>query len=464
MALQTTYYPNGNLWLDCSVQSSGDESRPSRARLIVSGAKIRKPLFESQLLVMPFAVRTLLVAPLPEMLTFRVVVEGAPQSTFRIFVRLSTEPGSDLGPIAGTIRSDSSGNGTWSADAVRIGATVVGAQPTWSNKLERKGGDYHVWFGTNRSPINSSNRIVDFSAERAVEMHCGCCRVTVPESHEIGSVGSRFLSRVFKRSDDRLRVAEMTVMTADIYWSQISDALKKCNPQERDVVVFLHGFNVSFHDAAVRAAQIGYDLDINGVMAFYSWPSQGNLAGYSTDEATIEASEGFITDYLIAMAAQSGAAKIHIIAHSMGNRALLRAIDRIARTAADRAQKPFNQIILAAADVDQDTFKRLSAAYQQVAERTTMYVCSKDLAVEASHWLHQYPRAGLTPPVLVVPGIDTINVSNLDLTLLGHGYVAEARALLTDIHALVRHGSAPDERFGLRRESSTEGDYWVVGR
>ena len=70
----------------------------------------------------------------------------------------------------------------------------------------------------------------------------------------------------------------------------------------------------------------------------------------------------------------------------------------------------------------------------------------------------------MTPPVLVVSGIDTINVSNLDLTLLGHGYVAEARELLTDIHTLVRHGSAPDERFGLRRDSSTEGDYWVVGR
>ena len=29
------------------------------------------------------------------------------------------------------------------------------------------------------------------------------------------------------------------------------------------------------------------------------------------------------------------------------------------------------------------------------------------------------------PPVLVVPGIDTINVANVDLTQLGHGYIAE---------------------------------------
>ena len=93
-----------------------------------------------------------------------------------------------------------------------------------------------------------------------------------------------------------------------------------------------------------------------------------------------------------------------------------------------------------------------------------MYVCARDRAVEASYWLHDYPRAGLTPPVLVVPGIDTINVSNLDLTLLGHGYVAEARDVLQDMHRLIREGSPPERRFGLRKEVTAEGEtYWMVG-
>jgi esterase/lipase superfamily enzyme len=229
-------------------------------------------------------------------------------------------------------------------------------------------------------------------------------------------------------------------------------------------VVFIHGYNVSFEEAALRAAQIGHDLAISGVMAFYSWPSQGTLQGYPADEASIEASEGYIADYLTRMATQSGAERVHVIAHSMGNRGLLRAIDRIATTAAKDAKVPFNQIILAAADVDYDTFTRLSVAYRSVAQRTTMYVSAKDKAVEASHWLHDYPRAGFAPPVLVVPGIDTINVSNLDLTLLGHGYVAEARDVLQDMHRLLREGSPPERRFGLRREVTPEGGtYWMVG-
>jgi esterase/lipase superfamily enzyme len=86
----------------------------------------------------------------------------------------------------------------------------------------------------------------------------------------------------------------------------------------------------------------------------------------------------FIADFLTRMATTSGAARVHIIAHSMGNRGLLRAIDRIASRAASRAEVPFNQIILAAADVDRDTFARLSVAYKAVARLTTMYVCALD--------------------------------------------------------------------------------------
>ena len=155
---------------------------------------------------------------------------------------------------------------------------------------------------------------------------------------------------------------------------------------------------------------------------------------------------------------------MHIIAHSMGNRGVLRAVNRIAAKAERRTGKPFGQVILAAADVDADVFRQLSAAYADVASRTTLYVSKRDRAVEASRWLHHFARAGLMPPTLVVPGIDTINVTNVDLTMLGHGYIAEARDVLIDMHALITRGAAPDERFGLREAKNEEGArYWLIG-
>jgi esterase/lipase superfamily enzyme len=342
--------------------------------------------------------------------------------------------------------------------------TTVRAQP--QPEIERRErGQYVVWFGTNRQPVWRGGLVTGFSAARDETVHYGWCRVAIPESHRIGSTGSPWWRRLLTLRDDRLKLARLVTTSADEHWTQIAKALNRKIDEDRAVLVFIHGYNVSFMEATIRAAQLGFDLNISGAMAFYSWPSQGTLAGYVLDEASIEASEGYIADYLVEMATKTQAARVHVLAHSMGNRGVLRAVDRIAASASKRSATPFDQIILAAADVDQDTFRRLSVAYQAVARHTTMYVCDKDRAVEASSWLHGYPRAGLTPPVLVVPGIDTVNVSNLDLTLLGHGYVAEARDVLQDMHYVLRGNTPPERRFGLRSATTADGQrYWVVDR
>lgn len=188
------------------------------------------------------------------------------------------------------------------------------------------------------------------------------------------------------------------------------------------------------------------------------------MNGYAADEATIETSEGAIAQFMVDFVERSGAEAVHIIAHSMGNRAVLRAVNRIAAKAERHTGKHFGQIILAAADIDVDLFRELCGAYDRVARRTTLYISTRDRAIEASQWLHTYPRVGLTPPVVIVPGIDTINVANIDVTLLGHGYVANARDVLKDIHDLIARDLPPRSRFGLRGAFNEKGEqYWIIG-
>jgi esterase/lipase superfamily enzyme len=198
-------------------------------------------------------------------------------------------------------------------------------------------------------------------------------------------------------------------------------------------------------------------------MAFFSWPSQGKLGGYLADAATIEVSEEQIARFLVDFAERSGAEKVHLVAHSMGNRGLLRALIRIAAVATARIKTRFGQIILAAADVDTDFFRQHAASYLMLSQRTSIYVSSRDRAVEASHWLHAFPRVGLTPPTVVIDGIDTIIVSNVDMSIIGHGYFSEARGVLADIHELIVRGSPPAMRFGLREKKADDGRvFWQV--
>lgn len=338
------------------------------------------------------------------------------------------------------------------------------AVPPASAPSELDKAEYRVWYGTNRKPRDSNDIQKGYLSDRDKKTHYGWCRVYVPESHKIGSLGSSWFKRLVTWTDDRLKLLETAEQTAADYWKHLSAQIAKTDIGERHAVIFIHGYRVSFEDAALRAAQIGFDLQIKGAMAFFSWPSKGDLDSYVADSATIEASESVIADFMIDFAQRSGAEAVHVIAHSMGNRGVLRAVNRIAGRAQTAAGVPFGQVVLAAADVDADTFQQLCAAYQQVARRTTLYVSARDRAVEASEWLHKYARAGLLPPICVAPGIDTINVTNVDLSWLGHGYIGEARDLLHDINQLIRKNTPPGERLGLREQKTDTGDkYWLIG-
>ncbi|MGC2778699.1 MAG: alpha/beta hydrolase [Bradyrhizobium sp.] len=328
----------------------------------------------------------------------------------------------------------------------------------------RKDLTYTVWFGTSRQPNDASDYRKGFSGKRDTQIHFGFCNVFVPESHLIGSTGSRWWKRLLKGVDDRLKLTNIKGLKESKFWEGVKSELQRLRISDREAVIFIHGYNVSFEDAALRAAQLGTDLSVRGCMAFFSWPSRGKTSLYANDEATIEASEAYIAQFLTDFAERSGASKIHIIAHSMGNRGVLRAVNRIATAAARSTGKVFDQIILAAADVDADTFKQLYKAYNKISRRTTLYASAKDRAVGLSNWLHGYDRVGLTPPVTVLPGIDTVVVTNADVTMLGHGYVAESRGILTDIHALIKNGTPPYKRFGLQARAVHDGlKYWIIG-
>ncbi len=331
---------------------------------------------------------------------------------------------------------------------------------------EEKGVDYPVWFATNRKPTANSG----FGGERGNSVTRGRAMVHVPKAHRFGETGSGFFKRLI-RGDDRLRVKDIVAQAMDVFYDDVRkeiEAARKAG-EEAQALVFLHGYNVSFEDAAIRAAQIGYDLKVPGPVAFFSWPSRGNLAAYPADEASIEASEQPIADFLVEFAQNCKARghttpKLHLIAHSMGNRGFLRALQRIAASAELRGKVHFNQIILAAPDVDRDLFLSLAALYRAHADGVTLYASRRDLAVHLSAKLHDAPRAGYFVPYTVTPGVDTIAVPDFDVDLLGHSYFAQAEALLHDIFDLLRHSEPPAKR--QRIEAAKDGDavFWRLKR
>ena len=165
----------------------------------------------------------------------------------------------------------------------------------------------------------------------------------------------------------------------------------------------------------------------------------------------------YIKQFLLDFADKSKADSVNIIAHSMGNRALIRAVQQ----ASEGTSATFNQIFLAAPDIDIDTFRQLAGVYETISKRTTLYCSSRDKALKASGFLYDFPRAGLVPPITIVKGIDTVEVSNVDFSRLGHGYYAAARSVLQDMHHLIFNNTDPQNRFGLSQIEAANGVYWT---
>ena len=295
-----------------------------------------------------------------------------------------------------------------------------------------------IWFATNRKPVEVDDVVQRFSSEESADsITYGVCNVFIPKSHKPGSTGRAWWRRWIRlEADDSLEVRGTHALPRDVFWAGFAHKLQTWwKPGQRNAFVLIHGYNVSFDEAAIRAAQIGYDLKVPGEMAFFSWPSHGSAAAYSADEATITASVPHIAQFLHELCEQSGAERIHLFVHSMGNRGFLGALERL--IAKGYPKLGLGQVFFCAPDEDVRTFQDKVTEFPHPSENRTLLVSRKDRAVFLSQWKHKHDRVGYVPPVTIVEGIETIEVCGFGLLDLGHGYFASAEPVIRDIREAI---------------------------
>jgi pimeloyl-ACP methyl ester carboxylesterase len=149
--------------------------------------------------------------------------------------------------------------------------------------------------------------------------------------------------------------------------------------------------------------------------------------------------------------AQSGAERIHLIAHSMGNRALIEALQTyLAQRDASNRQHIFDQIVFTAPDVDREYFVGAIKSLTGAATRVTLYASNSDLALQSSQILHDAPRAGLAGAnIISLPFVDTIDMSAVPADSLGHNYFAASSGAIYDLFRLFWRGDPPPKRCGM---------------
>src|SRR5713226_3132009 len=212
-----------------------------------------------------------------------------------------------------------------------------------------------------------ATRQSEYAPDRASEgeMSFGLLTACVPGNHQIGE---------YLHATPRFGCGETPGVTPGAISQERDEFFRaiaaRLEPMPRkQVFVFVHGYDFEFNEAALWAAQLKADLGFSGVAIFYSWPSLGSRLQYSADENNAEWSVVHLEKFLEELAARAPGSAIHLIGHSLGSRALLCALDGIAKEKSEAPVRMFAQIIFAAPDVDADVFRQLAPSAARLGER-----------------------------------------------------------------------------------------------
>jgi esterase/lipase superfamily enzyme len=317
-----------------------------------------------------------------------------------------------------------------------------------------------VVYATNRALIGPKGDCSDgtFGVTVGNHLSLGVCKMNVPKRHATGAIDlapdERADTHVYFRFLSHMSLTEKSLKTF----------LDARGPA--DLLLFVHGFNVRFEEAALRAAQIAYDLKFQGPVILFSWPAgaETGLWGgplltktYETNQANAEQTVSVFGNFLKTLSGYGR--KTHILVHSMGHQVVLPAL---AQLAGEDPRRWVGELILNAPDIDLERFHDLVPALGKVADRITVYCSYNDKAIAASQALNHGRRMGGCEQV---PGVDVINVGEIDapilgITGLGHGYYA-SRPILTDLFQALLGMPAENRLFIRKSEPNQVENYYL---
>jgi esterase/lipase superfamily enzyme len=326
-----------------------------------------------------------------------------------------------------------------------------------------------VFYGTNRAPTRETKPAQFYGGARG-DLQYGSLAVTIPRIHQEAQLETQPRWVEYTFAADQAAMRAQYVLLDKVTPLEKSEFVRQLHQQIsdsrfKDVFIFVHGYNNTFEDAARRTAQMAYDLDFDGTPMLYSWPSQGSASAYAVDEAAVGISGRRLADFLETVVTLSGAQRIHLIAHSMGNRALIEALQTyLAKRAPENRQHIFGQIVFTAPDVDRDYFTDAIPSLAGSAERVTLYASDNDYALRTSQFVHGAPRAGTAGDDVIVrlAGLDSIDMSSVPADALGHSYFAANSGAIYDIFRLLWRGDPPPQRCGMsnRKAGSSLTVWW----
>lgn len=266
--------------------------------------------------------------------------------------------------------------------------------------------------------------------------------VSIPPVHKAGAIekpglGSPNVSYNFVVTGRRS-------LEEDAFTNEVATHLSGRIGSNRDVLLFIHGFNTGYDDARDRLAQIVADGRFGGVPVLFTWASQGSVFAYGADRETAMASRDSLEKVMLTLARVPDVGRVHILAHSMGAWLAMEALRENAIAGHPDLDGHLGEVLLAAPDIDAAVFARQMERLGEQAH-VTVLVASRDRALSLSSLLaNDRPRVGALDPtrpedraMIERLGVKVDDLSADQSGFLGHNTYASVPGVVAAIGAQI---------------------------
>lgn len=272
--------------------------------------------------------------------------------------------------------------------------------------------------------------------------------ITVPPSHVSGEVERPRWGSADPES--HFTVSAVRSLDEGEFKAEVASHLSGRVGSNRDVLVYVHGFNTSYDEARFRLAQVVTDGRFGGVPVLFTWPASGSLFDYEAAKESASASRDQLAQLLLDLGATPDVGRIHILAHSMGTWLTMEALRQDAIAGKPDLDGKLGDVMLAAPDIDVNVFRNQIAKLDP--HHISVLVSVNDKALTLSRRLAgDRPRVGALNPkdptdkaVLDRLGVGVYDLAGDETTFIGHGTYATAPDVVRRIGATIGARRAQD--------------------
>lgn len=286
-------------------------------------------------------------------------------------------------------------------------------------------------------------------------------------------------------------IADKTQKKAKFGSLEMFADLKAAMEKNSDVLLYVHGFNVSWHEAVGYALAMQLMLNNSEVadpaqhvmVVLFTWPSDGRalpFVSYKSDRSeAVGSGNAFgrgmlkVRDFLADLRdrAKSGeklcGQGIHLLCHSMGNYLLQATLERINQfTPGNALPRIFEHVFLCAPDVDDHALERDQGLNRihEIARSVTIYHNRGDMAMVVSDYTKGNPER-LGSGGAARPSLLHNKIHQVDCSSIVHGIVEHSYYLVGYTSADIRHsidGLAQDDNRRRRVRDPHLGNVWKM--